>query len=418
MSKLIEPEVISNYIINKNILDKNTIDKAYSEFIQYNVESQYFFYSLQDNNLFIRNGSIFKKITIDGIFYENKKYNFISLNNENVEWDFNIGLFFSKKYGFYIKNQNNYFYIDKIGELFITKNSPYLFFTRNNNILLVDFNLNIVNTFNLKSISLDYSKKNNKIYSIDGTNNLYTIDLKSNSISEINIGKTLVYLSLIDDEKLSILADTGELIFFSLSNNKIIKQIKLKEKFIKNTNNSMISDNKYLFLLNGNNLYNIDKSALEIVNKNKLEKNIDALILQFNISNLNSPLSYSDFLVSKKYIHESNMKKILDDILGKENIKKNYTKDTLIDQDLKDLIPSIEKSLKGREKQIEELIEPSEKDIEDFLKENGLDWQGRKMSKEEKEEFIRAMAKVKTSDEVSKVNSVFVLDWMDKLLES
>jgi hypothetical protein len=418
MSKVIEPEVISNYIISKNLLDKNTVDKAYLEFILYNIESQYFFYSLQDNNLLIRNGSILKKLELSNFSYKYKKYNLFSLNNESITWDFNNGIFFSKKHGFYIKYNDNYFYTDKIDNFFITKNSPYLFLLNNNSISIIEKDLNIINSFELKSVCLDYSKKHNKIYSIDGTNNLYILNLRNNSIFEINLFKNLIYLSLLDDEKLSILTDSGEVIFFSLSTSKIIKQIKLKSNLIRNANNSMISDSKYLFLLNGNNLYNIDKSTLEIVIKNKLNSSYDSLILKFDISALNSPLSYSDFLVSKKYIHESNMKKILDDIIGKDKVKKDYIKDTLIDQDLKDLIPSIEGNLKSREKEIQELIEPNSKDIEDLLKESGIDWQGRKMSKEEKEEFIKAIANIKTNDEISKVNSIFVLDWMDKLLES
>lgn len=128
-------------------------------------------------------------------------------------------------------------------------------------------------------------------------------------------------------------------------------------------------------------------------------------------------LSFSQYLVDKRLMLDSTIAKVLDDIKGvpvKE--KKSSKKEAILDDDVSQMKSEIEKSLKGKEKELNELLEPKDEDIQKFLSDNGIEWQGRRMSKEDRDSLIKKMAKLESNPEVSKTNGVFVLNWMEDLL--
>lgn len=128
-------------------------------------------------------------------------------------------------------------------------------------------------------------------------------------------------------------------------------------------------------------------------------------------------LSFSQYLVDKRLMLDSTIAKVLDDIKGvpvKE--KKLSKKEAILDDDVSQMKSEIEKSLKGKEKELNELLEPKDEDIQKFLSDNGIEWQGRRMSKEDRDSLIKKMAKLESNPEVSKTNGVFVLNWMEDLL--
>lgn len=128
-------------------------------------------------------------------------------------------------------------------------------------------------------------------------------------------------------------------------------------------------------------------------------------------------LSFSQYLVDKRLMLDSTIAKVLDDIKGvpvKE--KKSSKKEAILDDDVSQMKSEIEKSLKGKEKELNELLEPKDEDIQKFLSDNGIEWQGRRMSKEDRDSLIKKMAQLESNPEVSKTNGVFVLNWMEDLL--
>lgn len=156
-----------------------------------------------------------------------------------------------------------------------------------------------------------------------------------------------------------------------------------------------------------------------IISNNMLDKSTMAEALNIYNKKSGAKISFSQFLIDKKYVHESTMKKILDDLTGsnKKQIKEREIKKDFLDEDVADLKSKIEEQLKGKENNLKSILEPSEQDVNNFLSPTGLDWQGRRMTNEDQESLIKKVATIKSTDEVSNTNGVFVLNWMSELLE-
>jgi len=156
-----------------------------------------------------------------------------------------------------------------------------------------------------------------------------------------------------------------------------------------------------------------------IVSREILDKNMVAEALK-GYKLLNKTNLFSSYLVEKKYIHDNNMLKILDELkpVFQETFKLPPLNQKLIDDEVSIMYSEIKNNLKGNEKELSELIEPSQKDLERLLSEYGIDWQGRKMSKEEKLSLAQKIYTLKTNSEISETNGTFVLNWMKKLLET
>jgi hypothetical protein len=156
-----------------------------------------------------------------------------------------------------------------------------------------------------------------------------------------------------------------------------------------------------------------------IVSKNILDKKTMFKAFQ-DFSNKkidDKDLSFSQYLVDKRLMLDSTILNVLNEIKGVPVKEKKVSKsDVLLDQDVFQMQSELEKSLQGKEKALTELIEPKEEDIQKFLSDNGVEWQGRRMSQEDKESLIRKMAQLQSNPEVSKTNGVFVLNWMEDLL--
>ena len=156
-----------------------------------------------------------------------------------------------------------------------------------------------------------------------------------------------------------------------------------------------------------------------VVSRGILDKNMIAEALK-SYKMLNRTNLFSAYLVEKKYVHENNMLKILEELRPnrQEAIKIYPLNQKLIDDDVSIMYSEIKNNLRGSEKELSELIEPSQKDLERLLGEYGIDWQGRKMSKEEKISLAQKIYTLKTNTEISETNGTFVLNWMKKLLET
>lgn len=157
-----------------------------------------------------------------------------------------------------------------------------------------------------------------------------------------------------------------------------------------------------------------------IISKNILDKKSvsDALLLYKK-----SPepkLAFEVFLVKRKFVHESTMQKILDELLGKnekKEVKKDVSKKEILDQDVVEMKLQMEEQLKGKEENLKQLLQTTEKDVNNLLSPTGLDWQGRRMTAEDQASLIKKVSTIKASDEVSTTNGVFVLSWMNDLFD-
>ncbi|MFN8672439.1 MAG: hypothetical protein U0457_10235 [Candidatus Sericytochromatia bacterium] len=156
-----------------------------------------------------------------------------------------------------------------------------------------------------------------------------------------------------------------------------------------------------------------------IISKNILDKSTMNQALTTYNKKSGAKISFSQFLVDKKYVHESTMKNILDDLSGanKKTTTKKEEKKEFLDEDVAELKAQIQEQLKGKEGALKEILEPEKQDVDRFFSSSGLDWQGRRMTKEDQESLITKAATIKTNDEVSNTNGVFVLNWMSDLLE-
>lgn len=157
-----------------------------------------------------------------------------------------------------------------------------------------------------------------------------------------------------------------------------------------------------------------------ILSKNILDKKSVSEALLLYKKSTEPKSSFEVFLVKKKFVHESTMQKIIEDLLGvteKKEPKKDSSKKELLDQDVAEMKLQIEEQLKGKEKNLKSLLEPTENDVNNLLSPTGLDWQGRRMTAEDQDSLIKKVSTIKASDEVSKTNGVFVLSWMSDLFE-
>ena len=157
-----------------------------------------------------------------------------------------------------------------------------------------------------------------------------------------------------------------------------------------------------------------------IVSKNILDKKTMYKALQdyANAKIDDDELTFSQYLVDKKLMLQGTIEKVINELTASKKVEKVYNTKELLDEDVSTLQTEIEKNLTGQEAKLDELLEPTQEEINKFLSENGIDWQGRRMSPEDKETLIKKMASLKSNSEVSKTNGVFVLSWMENLLQS
>ena len=143
------------------------------------------------------------------------------------------------------------------------------------------------------------------------------------------------------------------------------------------------------------------------------KKTVIQAITDFNTGKSNYS-SFSDYLVGKKLLLNTTWEKIREELIAKPTEVKSYNVGEAIDPDISEIKNQIEQQLNGQENALAELLEPRPEDVERFLKENGIDWQGRRMSPEEKASLVQKISELKGNEEVN--NGVFVLSWMNNLL--
>jgi len=131
-------------------------------------------------------------------------------------------------------------------------------------------------------------------------------------------------------------------------------------------------------------------------------------------------ISFSQILVDKRYMLKSTIKNILDQLESKKvESKFDYNSVNVLDDDILEICSQIKEKIKGKgkEKELEELLEADIYGINNLMKDTGIDWQGRRMSKEDKESLVGGIANIKADKEVSNTNGLFVLDWLTTLTD-
>ena len=464
----IDAEAIADYIVSKNILDKKSMNDALEAHLLKKLEAGFAYYNLDQygKTIHLRDEKGVLKRTLElpissenvkPLMFNDGRLLFIDEDNTNtkifIERDKATAFSLGSKGGL-IKYKDNVFSLPKwYGEIstkdsslpldvhFFEKLPNYIFFTDrklgkifivNSNLQKIVKEIKITKKDQTKAINIVYSPKNKKCYITDYQSpEMFSINMENYALEKFNPGLgNLGNLVISKDERTLYILGSGlnksaELLNVSLNNFKMVKKIILKGKLLSEQSDpldliSISSSGKTIFVLT-----QLDKPILNIISTDTYEiissANLNEKPVGFAIkANYNLPdllPSFSQFLIEKKIMHESNMQNVINELKGTNKTKKEFKKDVLLDQDVADIQSKMESELKGNQKALNELIEPSEKDFNRLLSDTGVDWQGRKMSKEDKNSLINGLASIKANNEVSKTNGVFVLSWMNDLLE-
>ena len=169
---------------------------------------------------------------------------------------------------------------------------------------------------------------------------------------------------------------------------------------------------------------NIDPNIIAnyIISKDILDKKtVSQAFKEFSEKRkLDKTVSFSQILVDKRYMLKSTIKNILDQLENKKvESKSNTETNNVLDSDILDICNQIKEKIKGKNKENElaELLEADMNGINNLMKTNGIDWQGRRMTKEEKESLVTSIANIKANKDVSNTNGLFVLDWLTTLTD-
>ncbi len=477
--KNIAPQVIADYIVSKNILEKKTITEAMDAFINKKLEAGFAFYSLENygQNIELKDetGATQKSLTLPVKADKNIKWipyssNSVLVLDENDNEFKNVinreeqkGLALSNKGGFLKLNEASYllnqWYFELVSEkhtenlpldLYIPdKQTNFIFMTDRGsgklyvlptNLKKVTQEIKVRQVDTRKAINIAYSGKAKKCFITDNqTPDLVTLNPDTNKVERFyqDYG-SLGNLVLSKDEKhLYIISceydKPASLLLVSTNGFKLVKTIHLEGTLFSEADDPTdliaISPNgKFVYVMTYVNqpslltpiISVISTENNEVTSQLELASDDKPVGISFKID---LPLSeekpsFSQLLVDKKLMHESNMQIILNELGDNKDKKKEYSASgQLLDPDINDLQSEIELNLAGREKELAELLEATEEDINRLLQETGVDWQGRRMTKEDKESLIRKLATISSNPEISKTNGVFVLNWMNDLLK-
>ncbi len=464
----IDAEAIADYIVSRNILDKKSINDALNlhllkkldaGFAYYNIDQYGKNISLRDEKGNLKNSidlpvsseNIKPTMYCDGrlllidednfdakVFINRDKNTAFSLGNKGGQFKYqNTNYTLSKWYGeitskdsslpldihFFEKLPNYIIFTDrKLGKIFIVNSSLEK--------IVKELKINKKDTN--KSINMIYSPKNKKCYISDfHSSDLFIVNMENYLVEKNSPGLgNLGNMVLSKDEKTLFVLGSGlnksaELLSISLPSFKMNKKIVLKGKLLSEQSDphdliSISATGRSIFVITQSEkpiLNVVSTNTYEIINSTNLNEKPVGIAVKGNFILPDTVPSFSQLLIDKKLMHESNMQNVINDLRGSTVTKKEYKKEILLDEDVADLQNKMEETFKGNKKAINELIEPSEKDVNRFLSDTGIDWQGRKMSKEDRNSLIDNMSSIKASSEVSKTNGVFVLSWMNDLLE-
>lgn len=469
----IDAYTIADFIINRNILDKKTVSQALDAYIQLLTEEGFTYYSLKDYGKKIElnddKGSNIRSMELPVQSAKNIKWlpyssdNVLAFDESDETYKELIkrekGIFSGKNGGLLRKGDKSFVIRHWIFEMVSSeavtslpldlyipeKQSKYIFLAdRGSNTLYIassdlkkiisEFKVRQANTS--KAINLAFSAKSNKCYITDNQSpDMIVLNLENNklerfyekygSMGNLVISKDETHLYVINCD-----SENPDLMVISTNGFKLVKRIALKGKLFSDADDptdliSISPNGKYIYVMT-----HLDKPALftpvisvistsknEIVRQIKLDKDEKPVSLAFKA---NSGLkrekpSFSQLLIDKKLMLDSSMQKVLDELQSYKQTPKEFNKTELLDQDVSDLQAEIVESIKGQEKELSALLEPSEEELKQFLSDHGMEWQGRKMSKEDKESLIRKMSEIKGNKEVSETNGIFVLNWMNNL---
>jgi hypothetical protein len=473
----IDPQIIADYIISRNILDKKSINDALNAFLEKKIEAGFAYYSLENYGQIIElkdeKGTVQKSIEL--AIKPDKKTKWIPYSSNSVlvldenEPDFKKIIDRGKQKGLalgnsggYLKIKDNCYLLNQwFFELVSTastsslpvdlyipgKQTNYIFLTDRGSgkLYILPANLKeIIKEIQVrqvdtkKAINLAYSAKAKKCFITDNqTPDLVVLNLDTKNTERfyhdygplgnliISKDESLLYIVGCEADK------PASLLVVSANGYKLVKKIPLKGKFFSEADDpsdliTISPDGKYIYVMTFTDTPALFTPVVSVVSTEKNEVireiQLDTDEKPVGISfKVDLPLpeqqpSFSQLLVDKRLILDSNMDYILKELQSYQEVKREYTETKLLDQDVSDLQAQLEQQLNVSEDDLKNLLEPESAQVESFLKESGIDWQGRRMSQEDKESLIKKMADLNTNPEVSKTNGVFVLSWMDDLL--
>ncbi|MBC7473779.1 MAG: hypothetical protein H7263_05765 [Candidatus Sericytochromatia bacterium] len=436
--KNIEPQAIANYIVSRNILDKKTINDALELFNDSNINSGFCYYSINGQDLELKDEKDNLQKSLNMPFknkFDIESKNILILDENNFEYKKVVGLDkFKGLYNFnkisFLKTKKSSYLIEKLSynliDLYIPEKSNYIFINdvSEDKIYVLPTNISkILKEIKLSGNNIIYSSKNKKLYITNNkSSEINILNLENYNVEKFKLpyGNLSKLVLSKDDKFLYILGENNQLIVVSTNGFKLVKKIFIKDGFSNKSFLSISPDKKNICINNQENkhVYVISTESNELIKKISLIDldTSDSITFRSNLSITEVNNSFSQLLIDKKIMLESNMQKIINDLQVKDN-KKEYKATAILDQDVFELQSEIEKQLQGKEKDLNELLEVNNHDMNRLMGDTGIDWQGRKMSKEDKESLINKMASVNTTPEVSKTNGVFVLSWMNDLLE-
>lgn len=479
----IEPQTIANYIVSRNILEKKTINDALDAFLEKKIEAGFVFYSLENYGQIIElkdeKGNIQKSVELP--VNPDKKTKWIPYSSNSVlvldenEPDFKKIIDRGKQKGLALGTSGGYLRIKEscyllnqwFFELVSTSSTSglpvdlyipgqqtnYLFLTDRgsgklyilpSNLKGISKEIKVRQVDTKKAINLSYSAKTKKCFITDNqTPDLVVLNLENNNTERFyqNYG-SLGNLILSKDENLLYIVGCdyekpASLLVVSTNGFKLVKKITLNGKLFSEVDDpsdliTISPDGNYIYVMTFTDTPSLFTPIVSVISteKNEIIREIQldtdekpvSISFKVNLPLPESLPSFSQLLVDKRFILESNMEYILNELQSYKEVKREYdvpsgNETQLLDQDVSDLQVQLEQQLSGREKDLTELLEPDNDSVERFLKDAGIEWQGRRMSKEDKESFIKKMAGITSNPDISKTNGVFVLDWMNDLLD-
>lgn len=148
---------------------------------------------------------------------------------------------------------------------------------------------------------------------------------------------------------------------------------------------------------------------IESISLKKEEKPIGLAVFLPDVQVGTSP-TFSDILLERQLIKPEELKAIIKEMKNLNNNQKIE-----LDRDILDI--SLNMITNFSPEEIDSVLKPSYESLDKMIKDDKFKWQARNMSELEKRDFIQKVEDLKTEPEVSKANSVFVLNWLKNLLK-
>lgn len=464
----IDAEAIADYIVSRNILDKKSINDALQAHLLKKLEAGFAYYNVDQygKSITLRDekGNLKKSLELpvssenikptmycDGrlllidednlearSFINRDKNTSFSLNTKGGQIKFKDSIFtLSKWYGEIMSKDSSlpldiHFFEKLPGHIIFSDRKLGKIFIVNSSLDKVVKELKINKKEENKAINIVYSTRSKKCYITDfHSPDMFSINMENYIVEKFSPGLgNIGNLVFSKDEKTMFILGSGlnksaELLNVSLLNFKMNKKLILKGKLLSEQSDptdliTISATGKTIFVITQSEkpiLNVISTDTYEIISSANLNEKPIGIATKANYNLPDTVPSFSQLLVEKKLMHESNMQNVINDLKVSTVTKKEYKKEILLDEDVADIQNKMEETFKGNKSAINELIEPTQKDVNRFLSDTGIDWQGRKMSKEDRNSLIDNMTSIKASSEVSKTNGVFVLSWMNDLLE-